>query len=94
MHSRSYYVYILASERNGTLYIGVTNDLKRRVFEHKEKKIDGFTKEYSVSNLVYYEETSDIHSALAREKQLKNWHRKWKTDLIEKDNPDWNDLQI
>ena len=92
MNSKSYYVYILASERNGTLYIGVTNDLKRRIYEHKNILVEGFTKKYSVHSLVYYEETSDINSAIEREKQIKKWNRKWKTNLIEKDNPDWNDL--
>lgn len=88
----SYYVYIVASEKNGTLYVGVTNDLVRRVWEHKNKGIDGFTKKYEVHRLVYFEETSNIESALAREKQLKNWQRKWKLQLIEKDNPNWEDL--
>jgi putative endonuclease len=88
----SYYVYILASERNGTLYIGVTNDLVKRVWQHKNQSADGFTKKYGVHQLVYFEETSDIESAIAREKQLKNWQRKWKLELIEKSNPNWEDL--
>lgn len=87
-----YFVYILASKRNGTLYIGVTNDLVRRVHEHKDKKIDGFTKKYNVHNLVYYESTNDIESALAREKTLKKWERKWKLKIIEEINPGWRDL--
>lgn len=94
MNVKNYYVYILASKRNGTLYIGVTNDLPRRVYEHKTKKVEGFTKRYTIGTLVYYEQTSDVRSALAREKQLKNWHRKWKLDLIEKDNPQWKELEI
>jgi len=88
----SYYIYILANKRNGTLYIGVTNDLIRRIYEHKNKLVKGFTEKYDVSVLVYYEVTSDINSALAREKQLKSWNRNWKLDLIEKSNPRWDDL--
>jgi len=87
-----YYVYILASRKNGTLYIGVTNNLMRRVFEHKNGFIKGFTQKYNVHRLVYFEETPDIQSALKREKQLKKWRRQWKIDLIEKENPKWNDL--
>ena len=89
---RTYYVYILASKRNGTLYIGVTNDLVRRVYEHKHDLVDGFTKRYGVHRLVYFEDTGDIEAAIQREKQLKWWHRKWKVKLIEKANPDWKDL--
>ena len=90
--SRSYFVYILASERNGTLYIGVTNNLERRVFEHKSKTVEGFTSKYNTTQLVYYEETSDVNSALQREKQLKKWNRQWKLKLIEEKNPEWVDL--
>ena len=89
---KSYYVYILASKRNGTLYIGVTNDLIKRVYEHKNDFIEGFTKKYQVHQLVYYETTSEIISALQREKQLKKWKRAWKIELIEKNNPQWKDL--
>jgi putative endonuclease len=89
---RSFYVYILASKRNGTLYIGVTNDIIKRVYEHKNNLIDGFTKKYNVHLLVYYEQTTDINSAIQREKQLKKWNRKWKLKLIEEDNPKWDDL--
>ena len=89
---KSYYVYILASKINGTLYVGVTNDLIRRIHQHKGKLVPGFTSEYQVDKLVYYEETNDIHSAIAREKQLKSWNRQWKIGLIETSNPDWNDL--
>jgi|SRR3989339_456815 len=89
---KSYYVYILANRRNGTLYLGVTNDLKRRVFEHRNHLIEGFTKKYNVANLVYFEETTDIRSALEREKQLKKWNRAWKIKLIEAANPQWRDL--
>ena len=90
----SYYVYILASKRNGTLYIGVTNNLLKRVGEHKSGVVDGFTKRYSVHLLVYFEETSDINSAILREKQLKNWRRSWKVKLIEDNNPGWKDLYL
>ncbi len=89
---KQYYIYILASERNGTLYIGVTNDLIRRVYEHKNNMIEGFTNKYSVHRLVYFEETADIGSAIQREKRLKKWNRKWKLELIEKANPNWEDL--
>ncbi len=87
-----YYVYILASQRNGTLYIGVTNNLRKRIYEHKNDLVEGFTKKYQVHELVYFEETSDIESAIKREKQLKAWKRKWKLELIEKSNPNWDDL--
>ena len=89
---QQYYVYILASKRNGTLYIGITNDLKRRVFEHKEKLIEGFTKTYNINKLVYFEQTSDVRSAIQREKRLKEWHRAWKLKLIEQENKEWKDL--
>ena len=89
---KQYFVYILASKRNGTLYIGVTKNLQKRVYEHKEKKVEGFTQKYDVSKLVYFEQTSDVHSALARERQLKKWNRAWKINLIEKNNPQWKDL--
>ena len=87
-----YYVYIMASQRNGTLYIGVTNDLIKRVYEHRNDMVDGFTKQYGVRNLVYYEEVGDVNVAIAREKTLKKWRREWKIDLIETFNPDWLDL--
>jgi putative endonuclease len=87
-----YFVYILASRRNGTLYVGVTNDLVRRVYEHKNDFVDGFTKRYSVHLLVYYESTSEVASAIQREKQIKKWNRAWKIELIERVNQDWKDL--
>ena len=87
-----YYVYILASQRNGTLYIGVTNDLIRRVWEHKNKVADGFTKKYGVDELVWFETTENIESAITREKQLKKWNRAWKLKIIEEKNPIWKDL--
>jgi putative endonuclease len=89
---KQYYVYILASKRNGTLYIGVTNNLLKRVYEHKNNLIKGFTQKYNVHNLVYYEQHNDIGKAITREKQMKKWKRQWKIELIEKSNPQWNDL--
>jgi putative endonuclease len=85
-------VYILASRRNGTLYTGVTTNLIKRVWEHKNDIIEGFTKKYGVHLLVYYELHDDIKSAITREKQIKKWNRAWKLELIEKQNPDWRDL--
>ena len=90
--SKTYYVYILASKRIGTLYIGFTSNLEKRVHEHKNNIVKGFTAKYNVHQLVYFEQTVDVNSALQREKQLKKWDRKWKLDLIEKMNPEWNDL--
>lgn len=89
---KTYYVYMLASKRKGTLYIGVTNDLARRVYEHREGIIDGFTKTHGVKRLVWFETMSSIDAAIQREKNLKHWVRKWKIQLIEKDNPEWRDL--
>ncbi|HTC83677.1 MAG TPA: GIY-YIG nuclease family protein [Rhizomicrobium sp.] len=88
----SYFVYMLASKRNGTLYVGVTNDLSRRAWEHKEKCVPGFTKRYGVDILVWYEIHGDINQAIARKKQIKGWNRTWKLGLIEKGNSGWNDL--
>ena len=85
-------MYILASKRNGTLYIGVTNNLFRRVYEHKNNLVQGFTQKYNVNNLVYYEMYADIYGAITREKRMKKWKRQWKIDLIEKFNPEWKDL--
>jgi putative endonuclease len=82
----------MASQKNGTLYIGVSSNLKKRVYEHKNDLIDGFTKKYQMHKLVYFESTSDINAAIAREKQLKAWKRHRKIDLIEEENPDWEDL--
>ncbi len=89
---KAYYIYILASKRNGTLYIGVTNNLTRRVYEHKNNLVEGFTKKYGVHMLVYYEQASDVNTAIQREKQLKKWKRAWKLALIEKENIHWEDL--
>ena len=88
----AYYVYILATERNGTLYIGVTNDLVRRIHEYKDDVVKGFTKKYGVHSLVHFEAYDDPTTAIQREKNLKHWVRKWKTDLIEKENPQWRNL--
>jgi len=88
----SYYVYILASKRNGTLYIGVTGDLLSRVYQHKNDLVDGFTKKYQIHTLVCFEEYDAPESAIIREKRLKKWNRKWKLELIERVNPEWRDL--
>lgn len=89
---RGGWVYILASQRNGTLYIGVTNDLARRIHEHREGMIPGFTKKYRVRMLVWYCRFEDIRSAISEEKRLKAWKRRWKLELIERENPSWRDL--
>ena len=88
----TYWVYLMASQKNGTLYAGVTNNLVRRVFEHKSDFVEGFTRQYGVHTLVWFESTESIEAAIQREKQLKNWKRAWKVALIEKDNPNWDDL--
>jgi len=85
-------VYILASKRNGTLYVGVTSDLIKRIWEHKNNMVDGFTKRYGLHNLVWYELHENMESAIKREKQLKEWKRQWKLELIEGGNPSWLDL--
>ncbi len=85
---KNYWVYILASKKNGTLYVGVTNDLSRRIYEHKEKLWEGFTKKYNVTQLVYVEEFPTIQ----REKCIKKWNRSWRLRLIEEQNPNWSDL--
>ena len=92
MGERHYYVYILASRIGGTLYIGVTNDLVRRVFEHKSKLVESFTEKYDVVKLVYFEQFDDPENAIKREKRLKKWNRAWKIRLIEQHNPNWEDL--
>jgi putative endonuclease len=86
------FVYILASKKNGTLYIWVTNNIGRRIYEHKQSFNDWFTKKYKVKNLVYYEKYWSILDTIKREKQIKKWNRKWKITLIERNNPGWNDL--
>ncbi|MEO8512219.1 MAG: GIY-YIG nuclease family protein [Ignavibacteria bacterium] len=92
MNSRTYYVYILASSKNGTLYTGFTNDLLRRVYEHKKKYNKGFSERYYVDKLVYFEQTDDVYAAISREKNIKKWYRKWKIKTIEEFNPEWKDL--
>jgi putative endonuclease len=87
-------VYILASRKAGTLYIGVTSNLMQRLYQHREGIIDGFTRDHGVHRLVRYEMFEDMRSAIAREKQLKNWRREWKCNLIERDNPEWIDLAL
>ena len=94
VNKHQYYIYILSNKKNGTLYIGVSNDLERRVFEHKNKLVLGFTSKYDLDKLVYFEQFQFIDDAMKREKQLKNWNRQWKIDLIEKDNPKWDDLSF
>jgi putative endonuclease len=89
---KNFYVYILTNRTNHVLYIGVTNDLIRRVWEHRQKLVEGFTKKYNCNKLVYYEETNSPVTAIEREKQLKNWHREWKINLINEMNPAWKDL--
>jgi putative endonuclease len=86
------YVYILTNKRNGTLYTGVTSNLVKRVWQHRNHTAEGFTDKYGVGQLVYYETHENIESAIIREKRIKTWQRKWKLELIEKDNPDWKDL--
>ena len=91
---KEYYVYILANITNTTLYIGVTNDLRRRLYEHKNKLISGFTEKYNVNKLVYFETVSDVNAAIQREKNLKKWSRTWKLELIKKSNPMMKDLSL
>ena len=88
----NYYVYILTNEHGNVMYIGVTNNLERRLFEHKNELVDGFTKRYHVHKLVYFEQTGDVNAAIAREKQLKGWTRSRKIELVETMNPEWADL--
>jgi putative endonuclease len=92
MNQKTSFVYILASERNGTLYVGVTSDLAARGWQHKQKAVAGFTKKYAVDRLVYYEVYDDIAEAIKREKIIKEWKRLWKLRLIEENNPEWNDF--
>ncbi len=90
----TYYIYILTNKYNTTFYIGVTNSITKRLFEHRMEIMDGFTKKYKVKKLVYLEEYNDIKEAIAREKQLKNWHRDWKLNLIRKVNPEFKDMSV
>ena len=91
---KQYYVYILTNFTNTTFYIGVTNNLIKRIYEHKNKLVKGFSDKYNLKKLVYFEETNDINSAIRREKQLKNWHRGWKINLIKSKNPNFEDLSL
>ena len=88
----NYWVYIMASKRNGTLYVGVTSDLEKRVYQHKHDEVEGFTSKYKVHDLVWSESCEEMREAIYREKQLKKWNRRWKLNLIEETNPDWRDL--
>ena len=87
-----YYVYLITNKKDGVLYIGVTNNLERRMFEHKNKLVEGFSKRYNLTRLVYFETYPQITNAILREKRLKKWKRNWKINLINKENPNWNDL--
>ncbi len=89
---KNYYIYIMASRKKGSLYVGITSDLLKRVYEHKEEYIDGFSKRYNTKKLVYFEVSSNPNSAIKREKILKKWKRQWKINLIEEENADWRDL--
>jgi len=92
MWNYNFYVYILTNKTNKVLYIGVTNNLIRRIFEHKNKLVDGFTSKYNLNKLVYYEHFTHINEAIKREKRLKKWNREWKNKLISEQNPEWKDL--
>ena len=92
MSEKHYYVYILANKVNTVIYIGITNDIKRRIYEHKNKVVEGFTKKYNINKLVYYEVFDDSYNAITREKQLKGWIRAKKDELVNSINPDWKDL--
>ncbi|MEM5566295.1 GIY-YIG nuclease family protein [Psychroserpens sp. AS72] len=89
-----YYTYLVTNKKEGTLYLGVTNDLERRMYEHKNKLVYGFTPKYNLNKLVYFEQFQYVDNAIKREKQLKNWNREWKIELIENDIPNWNDLSF
>lgn len=89
---KEYFVYILTNKSNNVLYIGVTSDIEKRIWEHKNHITKGFSSKYNTEKLVYLEQTNDIYTAIAREKQLKNWHRQWKINLITQANPEWKDL--
>ena len=91
---QEYFVYILSNITNTTLYIGMTNDLRRRIYEHQNKLVPGFTEKYNVNKLVYYEKTTDVNAAIQREKNLKKWNRAWKLELIKKNNPLLKDLSL
>jgi len=90
--TRTYYVYLLTNWNNKVMYVGVTNNLKRRIYEHKNKLVKGFTEKYNLNKLVFFEETQDVTSAIAREKEIKKWRREKKNQLVNKMNPNWKDL--
>jgi putative endonuclease len=90
--TKQFYVYILASKRNGTIYIGVTSNLTQRIWQHKNNQAEGFSKKHNIKQLVYFEQHETAENAITREKQLKKWNRAWKLKLIEKVNPEWKDL--
>ena len=92
MLTRSYFVYIMTNKKHGTLYTGVTNDLVKRTYQHKEGQVEGFTHKHGLKHLVWYEPFDDIEQAIAQEKRIKRWRREWKLQLVEKQNPDWDDL--
>ena len=92
MTNKTYFVYLITNWNNKVMYVGVTNDLERRINEHRSKVVKGFTEKYNVNKLVHFEETSDVHSALEREKEIKKWRREKKDKLVEKANPEWRDL--
>jgi len=92
MLTQTYFVYIMTNKKHGTLYTGVTNDLVKRTYQHKEGQVEGFTRRHSLKRLVWYECFDDIEQAIAQEKRIKRWRREWKLQLIEKQNPDWGDL--
>ena len=92
MSEKYYYVYVLANKPRGTTYVGVTSNLVQRVWQHKQEPVDGFTKRYGLKSLVWYEQHEDVQQAILREKQIKNWNRIWKIELIESGNPEWNDI--
>ena len=92
--SKTFYVYILTNWNNKVIYVGMTNNLQRRIYEHKNKLVNGFTKKYNVAKLVYFEETNDVKSAIAREKEIKKWRRAKKNQLVESLNPDWKEIEL
>ena len=92
MTEKNYYVYILCNQKNGTLYVGITSDLIKRIWQHKNESVEGFTKKYGLKRLVHFEQYKDVKEAILREKRIKKWNRQWKINLIEKNNPSWDDL--
>ncbi|MBR9987507.1 MAG: GIY-YIG nuclease family protein [Desulfosarcina sp.] len=92
MSDKQYYIYIICNKRNGTLYTGVTSNLIKRIWQHKNEAVEGFTKQYSLKRLVHFEQYQDVKEAILREKRIKKWNRQWKINLIEQNNPNWDDL--